>query len=323
MSTFYDLMANLPSEEPEENASNEAPNEGPQGYSPNLDIFADMPDGWKPQQSFATSEEELQFYRDRYPGLWKHINSDAFLDQFLNHYEGHIASKDEEMKAVAKLIKSLNENPEEFIAAHLPEYAERMGVGKIFSADEIGQYIDEKIAEEFGENWRDVYNPADLVRRNSVSSQILKRSQQLEDKLEQYNEKTRKNRESYLASLSQRQQQPQGQITEQQLDSILDQMIDGYFNELADTGLTQDEFIEMAIASFQHQPTVRDIYRVMHHDKIVEQERKKAYEAGRNAMLSEFKKGSKRAAMDFVPADEHKTEHRPKSLMGLRFDAGL
>lgn len=327
MSTFYQLLGSIPEseQEPDNIPNEEISQQEADSYNIDDSIFDGLPDGWRPKEKFATSQDELQFYREKYPGLWKHINSDAFLDQFLNTYEGQIANKEKEVKNVAQLVKALNNDPEAFIAAHLPDYAEKMGVGRLFTSDEIGEFIEQKIGEEFGENWRDVYNPADLVRRNSVTSQIQKRTQELEQRLEEYNLKTQRNREKYLLSLSERQQQqqPQGPMTEKQLDGILDQMIDGYFGELKDTGLSEEEFIEMAIASFQHQPTMRDIYRIMQYDKIMEQERNRAYEEGRKAMLNEFKKGSKRAALDYVPNEESRTEYRPKSFMGLRLGDGL
>jgi hypothetical protein len=326
MSAFYQLLADMPAPEQEsqEQQGEQQVEQQVESQEFDLSAFEHLPDGWKPKERFATSEQELQFYREKYPALWQHISSDQFLDQFLNTYEHQIASKEQEVKSVTQLIKALNSNPEEFIAAYLPEYAEKLGVGRIFSSDEIGDYVESKIAEEFGENWRDVYNPADLVRRNSVSSQILKRTQALESAIENHNDKVRVNRDKFLQGLgTQQQQQAPTQFNEKQLDSILDTMIDGYFTELKDTGLSEDEFIELAIQSFQHQPTMRDIYRIMHHDKIIEQERQRAYEEGRKSMLSEFKKGSKRAAMDYVPAETPIQEYKQKSFMGLRLGDGI
>lgn len=331
MSNFYQLLSNAPEGEyiPEEQEEVQEQQEGagPHATASNsfdYSFLESLPPGWKPEQKFASSEEELQFYREKYPGLWQHINSDDFLNGFLDSYGNQIASKEQEIQQATELIKALNADPESFIAAHLPEYAEKLGVGRIFNNEEIGDYIDSKIEEEFGENWRDVYNPADLVRRNSVSSQILKRSQQLEQQLEQHNETVKVNREKFLRELSSRQAPPQpGQLNPQQLDQVLDHMVDAYFDELADSGLSEDEFIELAINSFTHQPTMKDIYRVMHHDKIIEQERRKAYEEGRKSMVNEYKKGSKRAALDYVPHEDVKQDFKPKSFMGLRLGDGI
>lgn len=323
MSSFYQMLGSFPeSEEPNEPNEEQAENnESAPEYDVDISMFDNLPDGWKPQQKFASSEEELQFYRDKYPGLWKHINSDEFISGFLDIYGEKIASKESEIDSALQLIKALNTDPETFIAAHLPEYADKLGIGRIYSADEIGDYIESTIAEEFGENWRDVYNPADLVRRNSVSAQILKRTQQLEDQLEQHNQKVATNRNKYLQQLASKQNQSNvssSQMSEQQFDSILDSMVESYYSELADQGISEDEFIEMAIQSFEYKPTMKDIYRVMRYDQLVEQERKKAYEEGRKSMVNEFKKGSKKAAAEYVPNERVEEEYKPKSFMGLR-----
>lgn len=323
MSSFYQLLGSMPESDfseqtdiPEEQQEN-----APQTQEIDTSFLDNLPDGWKPEQKFASSEEELQFYRDKYPGLWKHINSDEFINGFLDIYGEKIASKESEIDSALQLIKALNTDPETFIAAHLPEYADKLGIGRIYSADEIGDYIESTISEEFGQNWRDVYNPADLVRRNSVSSQILKRTQQLEDQLEQHNQKVATNRNKYLQQLASKQNQsaaPSSQMSEQQFDSILDSMVESYYSELADQGISEDEFIEMAIQSFEYKPTMKDIYRVMRYDQLVEQERKKAYEEGRKSMVNEFKKGSKKAAAEYVPNERVEEEYKPKSFMGLR-----
>lgn len=320
MSSFYDLLANVPNNV-EDEPKPEAEGQEQQQQTEEVDYsFLDvLPDGWKPQQKFATSEEELQFYREKYPGLWKHINSDEFIGAFVDHYGDSIVSKETQAKNAAKLMKALQNDPETFIAAHLPEYAERLGIGRIISDEEIGEYVEQKIAEEFGENWRTIFNQADLVRPRSLSSQIMKRTQALEASIDSYNQKVVANREAYLERLGQQQNQPQaGQMSEQQLDQILDTMVEAYVKEGLNESLTEEEFIEMAVQSFTHQPTMKDIYRIMNYDKIIEQERKKAYEEGRRATLNEYKSSSKKAALDYVPSETIDEEPRPRSFMGLR-----
>ena len=321
MSNFYQLLSNVPENEPEPD-ENDQQEVQQQEESNDADYsFLDvLPDGWKPQQKFATSQEELQFYREKYPGLWKHINSDEFISSFVDHYGNKILSKESQVKNALALMKGLQNDPETFIASHLPEYAERLGIGRIYNEDEIGEYIEAKIAEEFGENWREIFNQADLVRPKSISSQIMKRTRAYEDAIDQHNQKVQTNREKYLEQLANQQQQPvPGQMTEKQLDNILDIMVDGYISELAGSGLTEEEFIEMAVQSFTHQPTVKDIYRIMHYDKIIEHERKQAFEEGRKAMLNEYKRSSKKAAMEYVPSDNFDEQQpRPRSFMGMR-----
>ena len=320
MSSFYDLLSNAPNsteDEPQpEQQSQQEPQQSDEVDYSFLDV---LPDAWKPQQKFATSEEELQFYREKYPGLWKHINSDEFIGAFVDHYGNSIVSRETQAKNAAKLMKALQNDPETFIAAHMPEYAERLGIGRIITDEEIGEYVEYKIAEEFGENWRTIFNQADLVRPRSISSQIMKRTQALEAIVEKHNESVVANREAYLERLAEQQNQPQsGQMTEKDLDKILDVMVDAYVQEGLNESLSEEEFIEMAVQSFTHQPTMKDIYRIMNYDKILEQERKKAYEEGRKATLNEYKSSSKKAALDYVPSETIDEEPRPRSFMGLR-----
>jgi hypothetical protein len=320
MSAFYQMLQDLPTEGQE---PVEEPQEQQENPSPELEQIADslfeaLPEEWRPTKKFASSDEELEFYRSKYPALWQHITSDQFADQFLDQYGDIITRQDQELQAARMIMKGLDKDPVNFLMTYIPEYAEQLGIGSYYDEDAISEIVESEIAKQFGENWKDVYDPADLVRRNSVSSQILKRTQAIEAELEQRNHRFVQSRNARLAEIAQRQQQQNIPSQQYNIEHIMDTAVDMYFEELQNEGVTEEEFIETFIQSMTFQPRMKDIHRIVNYDKIIDSERKKAYEEGRKSMLSEYRKAGKQAANDYVPRDTYNEEPKQKSFMGLR-----
>jgi hypothetical protein len=319
MSAFYQLLQDIPSVD-ETNQSDE-PTQESGGYSEEIESqgldYDFIPEAWRPTNKFASSDEELDFYRSKYPALWQHVTSDDFANAFVDQYSGLITEHDSELKAAKAIMRGLDTDPINFLMTYIPEYAGELGLGNYYSDEAIDQIVQDEVTRKFGENWREAYDPSDLIRRNSVSSQILKYTQQVENQLEQQNRQYVQNRNRRVQEFSQMQQQPHGTQT-QNIENIMDVAIDSYFNDLAPEGVTEDEFIETFVNAMAYQPTMRDIHKLMNYNNVIDQERKRAYEQGRKAMLDEYRRGSKQAANDYVPRTETFEDNRPKSFMGLR-----
>lgn len=319
MSAFYQLLQDMPAPE-EENESQDIPSaEGEYQEQPveNEIGYDFIPEAWRPTNKFASSDEELEFYRSKYPALWQHVTSDEFANAFIDQYSGLISEHDAELKAAKAIMKGLDSDPINFLMNYIPEYASELGLGNYYSDEAIDQIVQDEVTKKFGENWREVYDPSDLIRRNSVSSQILKYTQEIENQLEQQNRQYVQNRNRRVQQFSQMQQQPHAPQT-QNIENIMDMAIDSYLNDLAPEGVTEDEFIETFVNAMAYQPTMKDIHRLMNYNNVIEQERKRAYEQGRKAMLEEYRRGSKQAANEYVPRLESFDDNKPKSFMGLR-----
>ena len=64
-----------------------------------------------------------------------------------------------------------------------------------------------------------------------------------------------------------------------------------------------------------------DVYRSMRFETIIEQEREKAREEGRKAMMEEMRKGGKIASQQYVPPSTKQSnyhEENPPTILGLR-----
>lgn len=312
---IHEMMRNLPDvDEPSEQSSqyqqqaNDGYTEDTDGYSYDTSSagtpqqteapadYSFIPEQWRPQQ-FANPDEELKFYREKYAGLFHHIQSDAFINTFLDNYRDQLSNTEKEVQDFRSLMQAFRSNPETFIAANMPQYAQAMGLKPILSDEEIDEAIDNSIAEEFGENWREIFDSADLTRRSSISSKIFRRRQDLERQYEQQNQQAEEQRKSFISKLSQGQQQPPA--PEQQTEAIIDSLEEAYLNTFEPAGFSQDEFLEIVASAKQYTPDMVDIYRMTHYDDLVKEEREEAYEEGRRALLEELRSAGKLAAADF------------------------
>ncbi len=329
MSNFYDLLRNLPDQEaPQESEPQDMAQEPmiePEVESPsNSDYWNQLsdvvPQGWRPEKQFASSEEALQFYTEKYNGLWQHLNSDEFASELERNYGDALASREQEVESFKEMLNGFKSDPLTFIASHLPEYAEQLGIGAVHDEQEMDELIEDMITDEFGDNWRDVYNPSDLIKPSSISARIARFSQKASEGLQMHNQQVERKRQEFLASLQNRNQQT-NVPAQVDMDSQADSLVDAYFDEGLADQVSEDEFLELIEESLNRPMKLTDVYRTLRFDQILEREREAAREEGRKAMMEEMRKAGKMASAQFQPqstSSSRSYEENPPTILGLR-----
>ena len=327
--SFYDLLRNLPDQEVPQEPTQEGPEpesipEPAQQPGNNPDYWKqlsdEVPQGWRPEKEFASSEEALQFYSAKYNGLWKHLNSEEFASELERNYGDALASREQEIESFKEMLNGFKSDPLTFMASYVPEYAEQLGIGRVYTEAEMDQVIEERIAEEFGDNWRDVYNPADLVKPSSISARIARYSQKAGEDLIAHNQTIEQKRKEFLASLQNRNQQT-NVPSQVDMDAQVDSLVDAYFDEGLAEQVSEEEFLELIQDSMNRPMKLTDVYRTLRFDQILEREREAAREEGRKAMMEEMRKAGKMASAQFQPqstSSSRSYEENPPTILGLR-----
>lgn len=322
---MFDILNNLPdvNEEgdPIEDTAEEAPVQEPEApteegeqpteeggdSSPEPEETPDysfIPDGWRPGE-FANSDEEREFYKEKYIQLHQYMQSDDFSNAFLDSFSDNLAEREKEVENFKGLMQSFKADPQAFIAANMPEYAEALGLQPQLSDDQIDEKVDETIAEEFGEDWESQYDPADLRRRSSLSSKIFRRRQELERQYEEQNANAVQAREQYIQSIG-KQQAPAAMDPEAQVQ-VLEQAYEEIFKP---SGFSEEEFIQVVENVKGFQPTMADLYNMTHFEEIIEAERQEAIEEGKRAVIEQLRSAGKIAASDYELPPEPGTPER-------------
>ena len=275
---FHELMRHLPDvEQPQdqnddqgyndtgaEQASEQEPQQPPTSSA--AADYSFIPEHWRPQQ-FANPDEELKFYREKYAGVFQHLQSEDFVNTFLENYRDQLSSTEQEVDNFKTMLQAFRSNPEQFIAANMPQYAQAMGLQTQMSDEDIDEAIDEAIAKEFGENWQETFDTADLTRRSSISSKIFRRRQELERHYEEQNKTAEEQRKTFISKLQQgatQQQQPT-----QNIEAVADSLEEAYNSIFAPAGFSEDEYIEIVKSAQSYTPDMVDIYRVTHYDELI------------------------------------------------------
>jgi hypothetical protein len=327
--SFYDLLRNLPDQEVPQEPTQEGPEpesipepaQQPSNSADNWKQLSDVvPQGWRPEKEFASSEEALQFYAEKYNGLWQHLNSEEFASELERNYGDALASREQEIESFKEMLNGFKSDPLTFMASYVPEYAEQLGIGKMYTEAEMDQVIEERIAEEFGDNWRDVYNPADLVKPSSISARIARYSQKAGEDLIAQNQTIEQKRKEFLANLQNRNQQT-NVPAQVDMDAQADSLVDAYFEEGLAEQVSEEEFLELIQESMNRPMKLTDVYRTLRFDQILEREREAAREEGRKAMMEEMRKAGKMASAQFQPqstSSNKSYEENPPTILGLR-----
>lgn len=288
--------------------------EGGQSSAPKHD-YSHIPEAWRPGE-FANSDEELEFYRSKYADIHRTVQSEEFANQFLETYRDSLTATEKEVEDFKGLLKAFKEDPHSFIAANMPEYADALGLQKLMSDEEIDIAVDAKIAEEFGEDWEEQFDIADLKRRSSLSSKIQRRRAELERSLEEQNKSAEENRKGYIKNLqSKNQQAPQ-----QDPNAIVNVLEQAYNDHFKEAGFSEEEFVEAVSMIQSYQPDLTDLYRMTYYEDLVEMERQEAREEGRRAVIEELRRAGKLAAADYKLEQPTPTGHEgsKRGFLGMR-----
>lgn len=327
--SFYDLLRNLPDQEVPQEPTQEGPEpesipepaQQPGNSADNWRQLSDVvPQGWRPEKEFASSEEALQFYAEKYNGLWQHLNSEEFASELERNYGDALASREQEIESFKEMLNGFKSDPLTFIASHLPEYAEELGIGAVHDEQEIDELIEDMITDEFGDNWRDVYSPSDLIKPSSISARIARFSQKASETLQMHNQQVERKRQEFLASLQNRNQQT-NVPAQVDMNAQADSLVDAYFEEGLAEQVSEEEFLELIQESINRPMKLTDVYRTLRFDQILEREREAAREEGRKAMMEEMRKAGKMASAQFQPqstSSSRSYEENPPTILGLR-----
>lgn len=240
------------------------------------------------ERKFANSEEAAEFYAQEFARSTQWVNSEDFLDKFLDKYSDKILEAEASSQDMLEFFKAFRKDPEAAVMAHVPQLAEKLGIVPEATDEDIEATIDEIISEEFGAQWKDVYNAADISRRTTVSGRIHRRIMELERNAEEYNAEARAARDRYLAEITNKQQPPQQGMDEEQM---LDGLVDFYEEHLLDKGVSEEDFIAFIEANSGENAmlTPLDIWNARNYDRALEAARTEAMQEGRKALLEELR----------------------------------
>jgi len=205
--------------------------------------------------------------------------AEKYLENFVIN---KLAEENSKIEGFAEHYLAFTQNPKEYLIQFYPEKLAEIGIQPVMSGEQIENAIDEKLKQEFGEDYKSQWDPNELLDINSITSRILFRKNEL---YQHYMDINRKN-EEILANWNKNLAEGRSNIQEYGnqgtniVEEINRQYKDKFLNEYQFSEEDYNKFIE----DMQNRTlTMEDMHRVVYFDGYM----RLAYERG----LEDAKKG--------------------------------
>lgn len=237
-------------------------------------------------ESFESPEQELEWHRNHFAKV-----SEEREGVFSQAREEALQSAEQRYSGAADALKAIEADPKLFVAQYLPEVLTELGISPVLSEAEIEQRIDAEMKQEFGENYKEAFNPADMLNPRSLSARMTSRLGGLNQMFDQMNQRNAENFRNWNNKVASGQVElpPDEQAKREQ--ALIEENYKHFEKEMSREDY--DKFVEQAR---QAPPlTMKDVYNVMNLDKLLEQAREEGRKEGRQDVFKEAPSKSTKA----------------------------
>lgn len=221
-------------------------------------------------EKFKDVEEELEFYRKKFPELKDtKINPEILAKE----YEETLLKQEkdfEELKALRDIIKG---EPDSYVKIRFKDQLAKNGYDYRLTDEESRNIIHQKLSETFGNNYTNYYDPDDALNSGTTSNKMYLMQERLLEEINKHNERV----------------MPQEQATinpEESIKFIEESLEKANINEANRKRFIED--VKTKGKDLLNDPV--QFYKALYMDKIIEKKIKEAKEQGRKEALAEFKK---------------------------------
>lgn len=228
---------------------------------------------------FDDLESEIEWYRDTYPKIAQHYQSDEFAGQIKDAYSNILMEKEEEIEQLKATSKAINGDPTMFIKMYYPKMAAENGIDPRMSKKDANTYVNSILVQEFGLDFENQYDRDEAYDPKSFSGQVAKRHRDLISEVHSHNEQA----EALIAQFTPK--------TEEQTRANLDKQYEQHMKQY----MSKEEYNAFIKEADNVTYNVQDIYHMMHFDGFMNQVYEEGIKAGRRTANKEISKQGNKA----------------------------
>lgn len=251
-----------------------------------------VPDELVVPEEFKNEKEELQWYRENYFKSLEVPNSENFKKVIANKYKDYLIQAEDEFDKLTALKEAFDTNPRGLFKMYFGTELEKAGVEFKLSAQERSDIVARKLADEFGEDYFEVYDEEKAMKPNTIHHKIWKRNNEL---FEEINKETKEETVDYA--------------------KLIDETYEKEFSDFERQ--EYDEFVEKAKT---YNMGLRDLYIAMHYKELSEQSYQEGLKQGKKEVMNQLKPQAKRVRRPVKYKEEDEpVEHKASDSYGFRY----
>lgn len=248
--------------------------------------------------------KELNWYKNRVETL-RNAYNDLYVDRPQEHINQLLEQTSNEIEGFKIAFNALKTNPEEFVMQYMPELLAKHGLSPVLSEDQILNKVHEQLVKEFGEDYRNRYDPSELIDMRSFSAQMLNKQNQLYGEYAELNKRNAEIATKWNENINEKGTNFQ---TQEQAQFNVQEIAEKHYGEFEQLGFNREEYNSFIEAAQQQDLTMQDIHKVVYFDGYMQVAYEKGLEEGRKNIYNKLKSENNAQPVD---ANQH-VESTPK-----------
>lgn len=241
------------------------------------------PPEWVPETlrvpEFKDTDSELAWYRENYAKTFDAYKDESFQTKLTEFYADtlkNVEENHENLKAIEALLK---DKPEIAIKLYAPQFLAKNGYNNLITQEQTNVVVDDILKEKFGQDYRDVYDPAAATQKGTLSNKILQEQNDIIANINQKNQVAQQYIEQYKP--------PSDEDIQKQFD-------EDYNTHFKSSGFAKEEydtFINESREYFTKKPlSGADMHLIMNKDMYLEDAYKKGVKDGKKGVTKDMER---------------------------------
>lgn len=250
------------------------------------DIDPFDPDYFKAPDTFSSTEEELEWYRDRMDSVRHLVDQDSNLYRsYAEETRQQLVEKlDLEYEGFSIMHEALQTDARGFLLQFIPEALAEHGINPIMSEQELLERVEQDLQKEYGNDYRMRLNTTEVFNPRSFTAQVWAKQQSLIREWDSINARNKEIMSKWNETIASSKQNSQTQVKQGPSQAELDQAYEQHFKQKYD----RQSFDAMMASATQKEFTFQDLERVMHFDKFIEEAYQRGLKEASNANKQRF-----------------------------------
>lgn len=230
---------------------------------------------WFQPEDFGDDHSKaLDWYKNRVETLRTAYN-DLYVERPQQQVNELIEQTSNEIEGFKVAFNALKTNPEEFVMQYMPELLIKNGLSPVLSEDQVLNKVHEALVKEFGEDYRQRYDPSELIDMRSYSAQMLNKQNQLYGEYAELNKRNAEIASKWNENINEKGTNFQ---TQEETQFNVQEIADKHYGEFEQLGFNRDEYNSFIEQAQQQDLTMQDLHKVVYFDGYMQV----AYEQGLN-----------------------------------------
>jgi hypothetical protein len=211
------------------------------------------------------------------------MNSEDWKSQQDLKVQEYIALKQQEVEDFAVAFKAMQADPLMFFARYIPDALSHYGISPVLSEDQIASQIDQRIKEEFGENYKDRWNVNEMIAPGSFSQKVYYRQNEILNELTALNEQNKQSHQAWLNNVASAQAPQQRSYDQEAIEAAYDANFQAIYPD-------KQQYERFVDAVKDHQPTLQELHQIAFFNDYVKLAYNNGIEAGKKQTLQGVRK---------------------------------